>query len=188
MIKQIIFILLVSCLILLGIDVQAQTQNKIYKTSTGKISFYSEAPLENIDAHSSVMSSAINPINRNAAALVMVNSFKFKNGLMQEHFNEKYMESDKYPKATFSGIINENIDLMKPGSYNVTVTGKLTMHGVEQNKTINATITVNESLKLNLKANFNVKLADYKIEIPEIVFHKIAEVIAVKIDADYSLK
>lgn len=186
MVKQIIYILLVSCLILARIETQAQ--NKIYKTSTGKISFYSETPIENIDAHSTAMSSAINPANREAAALVMINSFKFKNSLMQEHFNEKYMESDKYPKATFSGVINENVDLMKPGNYNVTVTGKLTIHGVEQNRTINAKITVSESLQLHLKADFNVKLEDHKIKVPEIVFHKIAEVIAVKIDADYTLK
>ncbi|WP_028981072.1 YceI family protein [Sporocytophaga myxococcoides] len=188
MVKQLIFLFLASCLMLVRIELQAQTQSKVYKTSTGNISFYSETPIENIDAHSTAMSSAINPVNRNAAALVMINTFKFKNALMQEHFNEKYMESDKYPKATFSGIINENVDLMKPGNYNVTVTGKLTIHGVEQNRTINATITVSESLQLHLKADFNVKLVDHKIEIPEIVFHKIAEVIAVKIDADYSLK
>jgi polyisoprenoid-binding protein YceI len=186
MVKLLLTVLILSASMLSTIEVLAQS--KVYKTANGKISFYSETPVENIDAHSSAMTSAINPVDRNAAALVTITSFKFKNALMQEHFNEKYMESDKYPKATFSGIINEEVDLMQAGTYNVTVTGKLTIHGVEQNRTIQATITVKESHQLHLKAEFDVKLVDHNIKIPEIVFHKIAEVIAVKIDAEYTLK
>jgi polyisoprenoid-binding protein YceI len=162
--------------------------HQIYKTSTGQISFFSATPIENIEAKSTTMISAIDPSNRNIACLVMMTSFAFKNGLMQEHFNEKYVESDVYPKATFSGVINEAIDLTKPGTYAVTATGKLTIHGVEKPRTINGTITVDTSHKLTLDSSFDVKLADHKIEIPEIVFNKIAEVINVKIHSVYGLQ
>jgi len=144
--------------------------------------------MENIDAHSKSMVSAINPATKQVAAVIMVNTFQFKNSLMQEHFNEKYLETEKYPKATFSGFINENVDLMKPGTYNVTVTGKLTIHGVEQNRTIKGVIIVDNALKLTLTSEFDVKLVDHKIEIPKLVFQKIAETIAVKISADYHLQ
>jgi hypothetical protein len=166
----------------------AQTPSKIYKTNKGNVSFFSETPMENIDAYSTSMISAINPVNKNVAAVVIINSFKFKNSLMQEHFNEKYLESDKYPKATFSGIINENIDLTKPGTYKVSVSGKLIIHGIEQSRTINGVIIIDESMKLNLQSAFEVKLVDHKIEVPRIVFHKIAETISVKINADYNLQ
>lgn len=166
----------------------AQTSTQIYKTASGKLSFFSETPLENISATSNSVISAINPSNRNVAAVVTISTFKFKNALMQEHFNEKYLESDKYPKATFSGIINETVDLMTPGTYQVSVTGKLTIHGVEQNRTIKGTITIDAAMKLSLKSEFEVKLVDHKIQVPELVFQKIAEVITVKLEGEYKLQ
>jgi polyisoprenoid-binding protein YceI len=77
---------------------------------------------------------------------------------------------------------------MKPGTYNVTVTGKLTIHGVEQNRTIKGVITIDNSLKLNLTSDFDVKLVDHKIEVPKLVFKKIAETIAVKLSGEYHLQ
>jgi polyisoprenoid-binding protein YceI len=180
--------ILLLCFCLITLQLFAQTTGKIYKTTAGSISFYSETPMENIDAHTKSMVSAINPANKQVAAVIMVNTFQFKNSLMQEHFNEKYLETEKYPKATFSGVINENIDLMKPGTYNVTVTGKLTIHGVEQNRTIKGVITIDNSLKLNLTSDFDVKLVDHKIEVPKLVFKKIAETIAVKLSGEYHLQ
>ena len=101
---------------------------------------------------------------------------------MQEHFNEKYMESDKNPKSTFKGKINEKIDFTKDGEYNVTVTGKLNIHGVEQDRTISGKVIVKEG-KIQLLTSFKVKNADHKVEIPKIVSAKIAEELDVKVDA-----
>ena len=160
----------------------------MYKTSNGQISFYSETPMENIDATSSSVLSAINPSNKNIAFVVLMTSFKFKNGLMQEHFNEKYVESDTYPKATYSGIITETIDYTKPGTYPVTTTGTLTIHGVAQQRTINGILTIDATKKLNLTSTFDVKLVDHKIEVPQIVFNKIAEAIQIKLNINYTLQ
>jgi polyisoprenoid-binding protein YceI len=165
-----------------------QDSQPLYKTSNGQISFYSETPMENINATSTTMLSAINPSNKNIACVILMTSFKFKNGLMQEHFNEKYIESDKFPKATYSGIINETIDFTKPGSYPVSSTGSLTIHGVAQPRTINGTLIVTDSKKISLTSTFDVKLVDHKIKVPEIVFNKIAEVIQIKINASFTLQ
>jgi len=183
--KRIGFFILFS---ILTLQAFSQTTAKTYKTSSGKISFFSSTPVEDIDATSNQMSSIIDPVKKQIACVVPITSFKFKNALMQEHFNENYLESDKYPKATFSGTINENIDLNTAGTYAVTVTGKLVIHGVEQSRTIAGTITVDASHKLTLKSEFNVKLVDHTIKVPEIVFNKIAETIVVKINAEYLLQ
>ena len=186
--KKYIIILFASTL-LFGVTMSFRNEGQpIYKTSAGQISFFSETPMENIEASSSTMISAINPSNKNIACVVLLTSFKFKNGLMQEHFNEKYVESDKYPKATYSGIINETIDYTKPGTYPVTSTGTLTIHGVTQPRTINGTITIDATKKVNLTSTFDVKLVDHKIEVPQIVFNKIAEVIKVKLNTNYTLQ
>ena len=183
--KKIALFLLILSLSLNGFS---QSAAKVFKTSTGKISFFSTTPVEDIDATSNQMSSIIDPVKRQIACIIPITSFKFKNSLMQEHFNENYLESEKYPKATFSGTINEAVDLTKPGVYTVTVTGKLVVHGVEQTRTINGTITVDATLKLSMKSEFLIKLTDHKITVPEIVFNKIAENISVTVNADYLLQ
>jgi polyisoprenoid-binding protein YceI len=92
------------------------------------------------------------------------------------------MESEKYPYSTFSGKINEEIDLTKDGEYAVTVTGKLNIHGVEQERTINGKIIVKNG-EITLLSDFKVAVKDHKIEIPTVVVAKIAEVIDVKVNA-----
>ena len=158
----------------------------VFKTSTGKVSFFSETPAMNIEANSQVLNSIINPENNNLAFTVQNTSFRFKNALMEEHFNEKYMESDKYPRSSFSGKINEQIDLRKDGVYKVTSTGKLLIHGVEQVRTISGDLTILKG-RLHLKCIFMVKLVDHKIEVPTLVFEKIAEEIKVTVDSDFTL-
>ncbi|MDZ4669031.1 MAG: YceI family protein, partial [bacterium] len=103
------------------------------------------------------------------------------------HFNEKYIESEKFPSSTFSGKMNETIDLTKDGEYTVTVVGKLKIHGVEQERTIQGTVkVVNGSLQFY--STFKVKNADHKIEIPTVVMAKISEEIDVKVDAKLTPK
>ncbi len=104
---------------------------------------------------------------------------------MQEHFNENYMETPKYPNASFRGKINEKIDYKKDGVYKVTCTGKLNMHGVDQLRTIDGTITVKGN-EVVLDSQFFVKTVDHKIDVPKVVFEKIAENIKVTVNAKYA--
>ena len=157
---------------------------KTYKSNTAIVTFFSHTPVENIEAKTEKASTVINSANNQIAFLMMNTSFKFSNSLMEEHFNEKYMESAKYPKSTFSGKINENIDWTKDGENKVTVTGKLTIHGVALDRTIPATISIKEG-KVSAKSEFMVKTADHKIEIPKLVWEKIAEEIKINVQSDY---
>jgi polyisoprenoid-binding protein YceI len=157
-------------------------QAQLFSTAVGNLSFFSKTPVENIEAQSTQMLSVLNIKTKELAFSVVNTSFKFPNKLMEEHFNEKYMESEKYPNSTFKGKINEDVDLTKDGEYKVTVTGKLNIHGVEQDRTIPGTIIVKDGVIL-LMAMFKVKEADHKIEIPKLVIAKIAEELDVKVEA-----
>lgn len=148
-----------------------------------KVSFFSETPIENISAVHSTSTSVI--IGDSIKFSLSNTGFVFPKPLMQEHFNENYMESPKYPKSTFRGKINEKIDLTKDGVYKVTCTGVLYMHGVEKLITIPGTFTVKGG-EVNLVASFKAKLDDYKIARPKVVMEKIAEEIDIKINANYA--
>jgi polyisoprenoid-binding protein YceI len=111
---------------------------------------------------------------------VTIKGFEFDKKLMEEHFNEKYMESDKYPYATFSGKVNETIDYTKNGTYKVTLTGKLDMHGVVKDRTIEGTVTIKDG-EISFESKFIVALKDHNIEIPSIVAQNIAETVEVTI-------
>lgn len=160
-------------------------QSGLYTLAEGVITFYSKAPLENISAENTKAASIINTQNNELAVRVPINKFEFPNKLMQEHFNENYMESDKYPMATFKGKINEQVPWEKPGTYPVSATGILTVHGVEDARTIKGVLDIRKQ-GFVLVSEFNVKLEDHNIDIPKIVFNKIAEEIAVKAKFAYT--
>ena len=105
---------------------------------------------------------------------------------MQEHFNENYMESEKYPLAKFKGVIEPKIDFTKDGEYSVMAKGILNVHGVDQPRTINGKIVIKNGV-VNLNSNFNVACDAHKIKIPKLVFTKIAEIIQVKVQGDLNL-
>ncbi len=107
-----------------------------------------------------------------------ITDFAFPNKLMQVHFNENYLESEKYPTSVLKGKIKEKVDLTVAGSFKVTAEGTLSMHGVTHQIQIPGTI-VSDGKELKLDFKFPVKLEDYKVEIPTIVFSKIAEVVDV---------
>lgn len=157
----------------------------VFVSSSSTISFFSETPVENIDATSKQAVGAINIKKRSVFFKVKMSTFEFKKALMQEHFNENYIESAKYPYATFNGTINEPVDLSKDGSYEVTATGKLSLHGVDQDRTVPATIVVKDG-KLDVTSAFEVKVADHQIKIPTVVVQHIAEEVKVKVHAEMS--
>ncbi len=157
---------------------------RIYTCKQGEISFFSEAPLENIEAHSKNINSFLNIATKEIAFVIPIRGFKFAKALMQEHFNEKYMESDKYPNVTYQGIVNGETDLTGNGTYPVTSKGKFKIHGVEKDITQTGTITVKNN-EINISCNFTVAIKDYNITIPKLLFQNIADTVLVKMSADY---
>ena len=158
-----------------------------YFTRSGHISFYSTAPLENIEAHNYQASSIMDVSTGDMAFSMLIKGFEFKKALMQEHFNEeKYMASDKYPKSTFEGkILNiKDINLQKDGKYDVDVEGDLTIRGVTKKVKTKGTITVNGG-KVSAYAKFPVRLSDYNVSIPTMVKDNIAEVVDVTVAINY---
>jgi polyisoprenoid-binding protein YceI len=147
------------------------------------ISFYSDAPLEDITAENTKTTTIFNSDTGDIAFSVPMKDFKFAKSLMQEHFNEKYVESEKFPKATFQGKIVD----FKPGTsgvQQVKAQGKLTIHGVTKDIDVPGTIEI-KGKQLVMKSKFMVKVADYDIEIPQLVFNNIAEQVEVIIDFVY---
>lgn len=162
-----------------------QAGQDIYTCKNAKISIYSSAPIEDIEATASTGASVFNATTSELTFSVPIRAFHFPKALMEEHFNENYMESDKYPKASFKGKIQEHPDLSKDGTYPVTVTGDFQVHGVTQTRTIKGNLSVNNGV-ITMTSEFMVKLADHHIDIPAIVFHHIAETIRVRVSATYS--
>jgi polyisoprenoid-binding protein YceI len=165
------------------LDNQAFAQS-VFTGSNGKISFFSEARLENIEAGSTKISSVLNIATGEMIFKVSIKSFVFRNSLMQEHFNENYMESDKYPEAIFTGKINEPIDNTTDGEFKVTVTGKLTMHGLTKERTIPGIILIKKG-QLSIKSDFIVPVSDYHIDIPNDKLSNISQDISIKLQSDY---
>lgn len=146
--------------------------------------FYSHAAIEDIRAENTKGSALFDTSSGNVAFIIPIKDFQFAKALMQEHFNEKYMESDRFPKATFQGKM-EGFDLSLKQEQQVTAKGKLTIHGTTHDVSVPGTITVNSSI-LAMHAVFVVKLEDYKIAIPQLLWQNIAE--QVEVTVDFSLK
>jgi polyisoprenoid-binding protein YceI len=180
--KKILFIAII-CLIRLS---SASAQN-IFISKQASIGFFSSTSLEDIEATSTTPNSVIDIKSRNILFKVSNTSFQFKKKLMQEHFNENYMESDKYPVSTFKGKITDDVDLSKDGTYNVTIDGSLDIHGVTKNYQSKATLVVSKGV-ITAKTAFKVRIADHGIKVPSIVFAKIAEAVDVRISATYQPK
>lgn len=175
--KKIIFILFLFTA--LGCTAQS-----IYICRSGETTFFSKAPLEDIEAVNKNTTSLLNTATSDIVFTVPMKAFKFKKDLMREHFNEKYVESDKFPDATFKGKINEKVDFTKDGIYKVTATGKLKIHGVEKDRTEKGTLVI-KGKEINLHTELEVLVKDFNIEIPQLVFEKVSEKIDVKLDATY---
>jgi polyisoprenoid-binding protein YceI len=172
------FVIVLLTFLSISVSVNGQ---KRFSTANGDISFMSNAELELIKASSSQMQGLIDPINNQFAFTVDIKTFKgFNSELQREHFNEKYLESEVYPKAKFSGKIIESVDFTVDATYDVRAKGELEIHGVKQTRIIKAKISVkNGSLKV--QAHFTVPLSDHNIEVPSIVRQKIATEIEVDV-------
>ena len=174
--------IIVLSLCLLGLAFQSEAQK--YMTRTGKITFFSSTPVENIEAFNNDVSSVMDAQTGELIFIVPIKSFKFEKALMQEHFNENYMESDQFPKAEFKGKITDlsGVDFKKDGTYKVQTSGKLTIHGVTKVVTVPGTITI-KGRQVTTTAKFDVRPADYGIKIPSMVASKIADKIEVTVNS-----
>lgn len=155
-----------------------------YLTKNGKITFFSKAAVEDITAENNQVLSIIDSKNGNMAISILMKSFLFEKALMQEHFNENYVESDKYPKATFKGVI-VNFDAISETQSEATVKGTLTIHGVSKEKEIKANfIRTKEAIKVD--GDFIVNLDDFDVKIPSVVSKNIAKNIKVSFEFNHT--
>ena len=177
---------IVFSLILLGFVYMEANAQKHF-TREGNIAFYSEAPLEKIEAHNNSATSVVDLGSGRMEFAVLIKAFQFEKALMQEHFNENYMESDDYPKSTFKGQIQnlEEIDFSKDGTYDATVNGQLTIHGVTKDVESKGTFTVKDG-QISAIASFTVLVADYDIKIPAVVKDNIAKEVRIDVGMDYA--
>ena len=163
------------------LSVASFAQEKFY-TKTGSISFFSKTSLEDIDAHNRSVTCVLDTRTGNVQFSVLMKGFEFRKALMQEHFNEDYIESDKYPKAEFKGQVSNNssIDYFKEGVQQAKVKGQLTIHGQTNEIETDGTVSIKNG-RIFITAEFPVTVANYKINIPAFAKNKVAKSINIKV-------
>ena len=172
----------ITAFLLLLITVFTKADAQLYTTKNGFVGFYSKTPLEDIVAENNQVFAVMDVSKKSVAFSMLMKSFVFKKELMQEHFNENYVKSDKYPKATFTGSFKEDIDVKKDGTYTLQISGTLTMHGVSKPFTTAVTVQVKNNV-INTSSTFTLLPQDFNIDIPSIVKEKIASEIRVEVKA-----
>ena len=179
--KKIIFVF--SALFLLAHAGQAQK----FFTRDAKIKFSSETPMEKIEGLNKSGTCVLDAATGKMEWKVLIKGFLFEKALMQEHFNENYLESSVYPNAQYKGqITNLNeVKFNQDGKYNVKTSGKLTIHGVERDVNMEGTLKVSNG-NLEVLSNFVIKPEDYKITIPSLVKDNIAKEIKVVVSAVFA--
>jgi len=179
---------LITCFLTTGITALFAQK---YMTRTGKVKFDATAPSspERIVGVNNEAACILDSKSGDVASQMLIKSFKFEKELMEEHFNENYMESDKLPKADFKGKITNasEINFAKDGAYTAKVEGKLTIHGVTNDVTTPADVTV-RGHTVSVKTKFVVKLIDYKIKVPSLVADKLSKEATVTLDCDLTQK
>ncbi|RKD19507.1 hypothetical protein BCY91_12955 [Pelobium manganitolerans] len=167
---------LLFCVFLL-VCLRADAQN--YQSAEVYVHFFSPAPIADIEAVSQAAKANLNTDKKEVHIEIPISSFTFKKAMMQTHFNEKYLESEKYPKASFIGKYKDDIRLDKDGIYRITLTGKFSLHGVTRHKNIPCNITIKNG-RITFESSFSVLSADYKIEAPDMLYRTVGE----KVDVD----
>jgi hypothetical protein len=178
---------IVNTVLLTLIAIAGYSQGK-YFTKSGKVTFYSKAPLENIEAKNYKALSILDKNTGEVEVSVLMKAFEFEKALMQEHFNENYTESDKYPKSVFRGTISDlaTIDFAKDGKYNTTVAGKLTLHGETRDISTPVVLNINNG-KISAALEFKIVLANFKISIPALVKDKIGKEVMIMMEISYEV-
>lgn len=168
-------------MIVLGYTATAQK----YMTQSGSIRFFSETPIENIEAVNNQVATVLDAESGELAFSLLIKAFVFEKALMQEHFNEKYLESDKYPKSTFKGNLEDfELEELTSDYTEYKVKGQLTIHDVTKDIEITAQLKRLDEIII-AKSNFTVDVADFGIKIPSTVSENIAKTIEIIVDAEY---
>lgn len=155
-----------------------------YKSDSSYVHFFSDAPMEDIEATNLNGQSAFDFETGEIVFSIPISSFEFEKSLMQEHFNENYLESDKYPKATFTGKLRGFSKSIKK-KQKATADGTMTIHGVEQQISVEGELLVNDAIA-KIECQFPIKLEEYEVKIPKVVFYNIAEVVDVTVNFKYA--
>lgn len=176
--KTIIFLI---SFILLSFASEAQR----YITKTGYIRFFSTTPMEDIEAHNRQVNAALDAATGDLVFKVLMKSFQFEKALMQEHFNENFVESDKYPNSTFKGKVTnlKDVDFTKNGKYDITIEGDLTIKDVTKKISEKGTLEINGD-KVKGLSTFYTQVADWNIKVPGTVAANIAKSIRVDVDVE----
>lgn len=172
-----------TLLILAGLGLGVSVHAQKYSSEKGHISFFSDAAIEDIEAVNNMVGSLFNAGSGDLVYIVKIKDFKFAKSLMREHFNEKYMEIEKFPKSTFQGKL-VGFKAGSPGEQKVKAVGKLSIHGVTKDVEIPGTLEFTGG-KAVMKSKFMVKLVDYSITVPQLVWQNIAEEIEVRVEFTY---
>ncbi len=172
-----------ACLVLLLVSFNFSAQSQRYTLEKSNVAFFSDAAIEDIKAENVKASSLWNASTGEVVFSVPIKDFEFEKSLMKEHFNEKYLESEKYPKATFQGKFL-SVRIGDVGEQVVSVSGKLTIHGVTRDIKAGGTIEFNPT-QIIARSKFIIRLEDYKIKIPQLVWQNIAEDVEVTLEFIY---
>ena len=178
--KRIVFILILSFVFF-------SVNSQKYMTKNGYIGFYSHTPFEDIKADNNQVAGVLDISTGEMVFQVLIKSFHFERALMEEHFNENYIESEKFPKSIFKGKITNlaAVNFSKNGTYEVTVEGELTIHDVTNKITTGGTIEVVTG-GINASSKFKIVPEDYNITIPGVVRDKINKDFDVTVTMKYS--
>jgi polyisoprenoid-binding protein YceI len=166
-------------LILAALALQLSAQK--YSSQKSLVTFFSDGAIEDITAKNTQSIGMVDVATNSVAFSIPISNFEFEKTLMKEHFDEKYMETEKYPKSTFQGKIT-GFDPKKKGVQNAKAKGKLSIHGVIKEVELPGIIEVTADNKIQINSTFIVKLEDYKIKIPKLLWQNLAEQVEVKID------
>jgi len=169
-----------TLLLIAGIAITNIFYAQIFVGKTCSTHFFSKTSMKDIEAKSNTSKPVLDPASGSFQMRIQNTSFKFESSFMEEHFNENYMESEKYPYTTFKGKINEKVDYTKDGEYKVTCTGAMDMHGTINQIITLGTLTV-KGKEITMVSKFKIKPADYKIKVPSLYVKEIAEEIDVDI-------
>ncbi len=165
---------------------QPTVDQKIYATKKAFVSFYSKAPISDVDARNGNVKAQLNTSTQDLTIDINMTQFEFRNAKMGRDAQKKYIEIGQYPQAGFNGKIIGDIDYKKPGKYSATAKGKLKIHGTEKDISEKGTITVQKG-KIRLTSEFYVQLKDYNIDTPKIMGHEMTEEkVLVKFEATLS--
>lgn len=150
-------------------------------TKTGTITIEASVPsFEEVKGKNSAVTCILNTSNGDIAALALMKGFRFKVALMEEHFNENYVESSKFPKATFKGKIEDfDISKISTSAKDFVIKGKLELHG--KSKDISSVAKIKKiGSDIEIKTTFSVNVSDFNIEIPSVVSKKVAKKVAIE--------